>query len=395
MAKNIEKIFQEKFKNIEITPPENTWYLIEKRINKIKFFKTFTILVSIAVVATVLFLVFNSTNKKTQSFQAHNIDLLQLNTRRPTTQPSDNGNTIIMTIKTAPKNSNTTTEKIQKTDKTPTTSDEEINKDTAIEQAEDAKITLSSHNGCCPLIVKLNSDVENENWTWKIDGKEFQAQNNLTITLDKPGTYPVVLQNSTNNKTVTDTIIVISKPDADFVVPDNLEIKKDALFENTSLNADNFAWYVDGTKVSTQKNLVYSFDHSGNHTVMLIAYSGECADTSLKVVNIRKPENHILFPTAFTPSLAGSRGGYYETKTYNTDNSIFHPYIYDKQVESYRLTIYDRNGKLIFMSNELNRGWDGYYQNKLMPIGVYVYIAKFEFEDGEKVTEQGNVTLIY
>ena len=167
------------------------------------------------------------------------------------------------------------------------------------------------------------------------------------------------------------------------------------MFENTSRDANNFTWYIDGNQVSTQKNLVYAFDHSGNHTVMLIAISEECADTSLKVVNVRKPENHILFPTAFTPSQSGSSGGYYDIKTYNTDNSVFHPYIYDKEVKTYQLAIYDRTGKLIFTSNELNRGWDGYYKNKLMPIGVYVYIAKFEFEDGEKITEQGNITLIY
>ncbi len=396
MAKNIEEIFQEKLKNIEITPPENTWNLIEKRIKKIKLFKSLTILVSLTVVATVLYFAFNSNDNKTQSIQARNIELTQQNSRQPITVSTDNSNTIIMTIKTDSHTSTNNSVQIQNTNNNkPIDTDIDSYEEPKEQQPEQAKILLSSHKGCCPLVVKLNSDVNKENWTWKINGKEYQATNNLTITLNKPGTYPVVLQNSDDNKTVTDTIIVNAKPEAEFVVPDNIELKNDALFENTSKNADNFAWFIDGTKVSIQKNLLYTFSQSGNHTVMLIAINNECADTSLKVVEIRKPENHILFPTAFTPSRAGSSGGYYETKTYNTDNSVFHPYIYDKQVKSYRLSIYDRSGRMIFMSNELNRGWDGYYENKLMPIGVYVYIAKFEFEDGEKTTEQGNVTLIY
>lgn len=394
MAKNIEEIFQEKLKNIEINPPANTWNLIEKRIKKVKLFKSLTIFVSLVAVATVLYFVFNSNDKKTQSIEAQNIELMQQSNRQPVTITTNN-NTIIMTIQTESHTPNKNSVNIQNSDNTTVVKDSNTEQNINPRNHIDAKISLSSHKGCCPLVVKLSSDVIKENWTWKINGKEYPAENNLTITLDKPGTYPVILQNSNDNKTVTDTIIVNSKPDADFIVPDNIEVKKDVLFQNTSQNANNFAWYIDGTKISAQKNLLYTFTNSGNHNIMLVAYGNKCADTSLKVVEIQKPDNHILFPTAFTPSMAGSTGGYYDTKNYNADNSVFHPYVYDKQVKTYQLSIYDKSGKLIFMSNELNRGWDGYYQNKLMPIGVYVYIAKFEFESGEKITEQGNITLIY
>ncbi len=396
MAKNIEEIFQDKLKNIEITPPSNTWAKIEKKVKKVKLFKSFTIFVSFVAVAFVLYFAFNSNNKKFQSFEAKKVELTQQNLRQPLTETTNDDNTIIMTIKTTPNNkSNTNTGKIQKTDKTTIVNDTNISEDTKKEQIDEAKMLLSSHDGGCPLVVKLNSDVENKNWTWKIDSKEYPTENNLTITLDKPGTYPVILRNSTDNKTVTDTIVVNAKPLADFIVPNNLEVKKDILFENTSKNANDFVWFVDGTKISTQKNLLYTFSQSGNHNIMLIAYGNNCSDTSLKVVEIRKPKNHILFPTAFCPSLNGPSGGYYDIKNYITDNTIFHPYIYDKQVKIYKLSIYDRSGKIIFTSNEINRGWDGYYQNKLLPIGVYLYIAKFEFEDGEKITEQGSVTLIH
>lgn len=58
------------------------------------------------------------------------------------------------------------------------------------------------------------------------------------------------------------------------------------------------------------------------------------------------------------------------------------------------MQIYNRWGQLIFMSNKLNYGWDGYYRGKLMPSDSYVYRIIAEFTNGESQTFLGDVTLL-
>ena len=57
------------------------------------------------------------------------------------------------------------------------------------------------------------------------------------------------------------------------------------------------------------------------------------------------------------------------------------------------MQIFNRWGELIFVSNDVNRGWDGYYLGKLSPQDVYVYKVEVEYLNGKKETKTGNFTL--
>ena len=46
------------------------------------------------------------------------------------------------------------------------------------------------------------------------------------------------------------------------------------------------------------------------------------------------------------------------------NNEIFFPGVYD-QVSEYELVIYNRWGEMIFISKDVNIGWDGYFKDKL------------------------------
>lgn len=56
--------------------------------------------------------------------------------------------------------------------------------------------------------------------------------------------------------------------------------------------------------------------------------------------------------------------------------------------------VFDRWGKIIFESSDINSGWDGTFNNQLMPAGVYLYTLKATCGNNDVIEKQGNVTLI-
>ncbi|HLV42789.1 MAG TPA: gliding motility-associated C-terminal domain-containing protein [Brumimicrobium sp.] len=56
--------------------------------------------------------------------------------------------------------------------------------------------------------------------------------------------------------------------------------------------------------------------------------------------------------------------------------------------------IFNRWGNLVYETDQLNEGWDGYYKGELQNTGVYVYLLEVTFENGESVKESGDINLI-
>lgn len=102
------------------------------------------------------------------------------------------------------------------------------------------------------------------------------------------------------------------------------------------------------------------------------------------------PQHTIQFPNAFTPNANGPTNGYYTPSIPN--NNVFHP-VY-KGVTEYHLSIFNRRGELIFESNEINIGWDGYINDRLAAQGVYVWKAHGRYSNGQSFTKFGNIMLI-
>ena len=45
--------------------------------------------------------------------------------------------------------------------------------------------------------------------------------------------------------------------------------------------------------------------------------------------------------------------------------------IYGNNIVDFNLNVFDRWGSLIYSSNEISNFWDGTYQGKLVPTGIY------------------------
>jgi len=114
-----------------------------------------------------------------------------------------------------------------------------------------------------------------------------------------------------------------------------------------------------------------------------------CVGQITKIVRI-DPHIEFSIPNAFTPNPYGSSGGTYDPESF--DNDVFYPLT--KYVREYLFQIYNRWGELVFKSDDLAIGWDGYYKGKLCQQETYIWKLDIEWTTGRKFNEVGRILLI-
>jgi len=60
---------------------------------------------------------------------------------------------------------------------------------------------------------------------------------------------------------------------------------------------------------------------------------------------------------------------------------------------SFRMLIFDRWGRLMFETKDVNKGWDGSFKGKVVPQGVYTYLIEVTAA-GKKYEKRGTVTVV-
>lgn len=90
--------------------------------------------------------------------------------------------------------------------------------------------------------------------------------------------------------------------------------------------------------------------------------------------------SYVFFPTGFTPNGDGI-------------NDRFKPK-YSEDLTKYSVRVYNRWGEMVYESNDINEGWNGYYKGMLQPLGVYVFVSEYRFSDDKLQSAAGNVTLL-
>lgn len=118
-----------------------------------------------------------------------------------------------------------------------------------------------------------------------------------------------------------------------------------------------------------------------NHTTFYVTGFDENGCSNSDSINILVSKETIFFvPNAFSPNGDGL-------------NDQFKPFIYcDFELESF--VIYNRYGNRVFDTNNPNIGWDGTTNGKRGDLGVYFWYIEGKRNNGEKVIEKGNVTLL-
>ncbi len=252
--------------------------------------------------------------------------------------------------------------------------------------------------GCLPLKVLFRNKTEvYDSCRWTFGDGGYSVERNPSWIFDVEGEYKVVLSVFFNDGTMLTSHVIINvhpKPVAGFEVsPENALLPEDEIvFYNYSSNAIRYNWEFGDGKSSSLYSPHHIYSRFGNYNVRLVAISDfGCTDTLIINNAFSGSEYFINFPNAFIPNAQGPTGGFSSSKS-DESAQIFHPVF--SGVTDYQLRIFSKNGILIFESNDVNLGWDGYYKGKLSDPGVYIWKVRGKFRNGEPFIKMGDVTLL-
>jgi gliding motility-associated-like protein len=260
-----------------------------------------------------------------------------------------------------------------------------------------ALFTAQNNVGCPLLCVNFtnNSTIGTGNivtnqWIFGDNSSPDYTQNPTHCY--STGNYNVTLKvvsdsGCVSSSSIPNLVNVYPTPVADFnVTPNEVEITMPLIeVEDKSVGANTIKYlFSDGT-VKNTPDFSHTFNTVDAKTVAIMqvvsnAYS--CKDSIIKLVII-KPAYAIYIPNAFTPNSDGLNDGFRAEGV---------------GIAQFSLQVFDRWGKLIFESDDINKAWDGSVNGKgdSETTKQEVYVWKAQVVDVLKQQHNmiGHVTLL-
>ncbi len=260
-------------------------------------------------------------------------------------------------------------------------------------------------SGCEPLSLvinntSLNTDIPGTTYKWEFGDGSISTAKNPTYTYFDAGTYRVELTVTGPGGTSIKSQVVSSyaSPKAYFEVSPIKVFVNDERVRcfNLSEGASYYVWDFGDGDTSRVAEPYHKYMYEGVYDITLWAYSQNgCSDKYLLSPGVTvEPAGDIRFSTVFTPNKSGEIDmDHLPTGGPEIDQFFFPPI--QVKVLKYKLQIFNRWGVLIFQTNDINKPWNGYYQHKLCPQGVYVWYVEGKYENGSPFKKVGDVTLMH
>ena len=75
------------------------------------------------------------------------------------------------------------------------------------------------------------------------------------------------------------------------------------------------------------------------------------------------------------------------------ENRVF-KVVATSDLQDFRMHIYNRGGRLVYRTSDINAAWDATHGGSLVPQGAYVWVATFRDSEGVQRRETGTVTVV-
>lgn len=191
-------------------------------------------------------------------------------------------------------------------------------------------------------------------------------------TITNKGTYFLTVTNQYNCNHVDTFTIGQIFPPAELW---NFTDTSFCLGQNITLHVPNYPFikWSDGlgdTLRTVEKSGIYAIEVANN--------CGQLSDSV--TINFAECKCELNMPNAFSP---------------NGDNvnDFFGP-VYDCPANDFNMTIFNRWGEKVFETNNINHLWDGTFNGKELPIGVFIYKVSYTDAASKKNSLSGKVILI-
>jgi len=221
----------------------------------------------------------------------------------------------------------------------------------------DGSIITNVTSGIPPYIYQWSNGANSPNLN------NISADNyNLTVS-----------DNNGCSSSISITLTEAPMPQADFTPTPQITTIEDPIiyFENYSIGASFCQWDFGDGNISTYYSPTHTYEYPGTYYVVLtVSDQYGCIDTVGANIVINDRTN-IFLPNAFTPN------GNDLNELFNIAGTKINP-------NTFELRIFDRWGKQLFYTTDINQAWDGTYNGEPLPQGSYTYIIKFEDSQGYK-----------
>jgi len=238
------------------------------------------------------------------------------------------------------------------------------------------------HKDTTSITIRNTANIDQADWDFGNSSGSLVVNDNLSpgFVYSDPGDYTISLTENygTEQYTYTKDIRIHELPNV--VLAEGVDTVY--ILENSTVQLDAGQWDFYKWTPGGSTDRYYDVTQEGLYEVM-VTDSNCCKNTDAVYVKYAT----ISFPNAFNP------------KSNITTNSVFKIVGEFGGFKSYRLSIFNRWGQLLFDSEDPTEGWDGTYNGNESPPGTYVYSAYFEsFASDIKpslvVKKSGTVTLL-
>ena len=254
--------------------------------------------------------------------------------------------------------------------------------------------TADTLRGCVPVTVNFtNTSPTSFACAWDFGNNTFSNTCNPTKIFNEVGSYPISLTVTDANGCVNTqggmTVNVYGYPSADFNMgPQPTTIVRPLIsFDGTISSTDvtDWTWHIDNLDTLNGNQVQFAFPDTGKYPVTLYVLNQYgCLDSIVKEVVILG-DFTLFIPNAFTPNGDGNN------ETWGPEGIGI-----GNKPGDYILYIFNRWGELIFISEDINKQWNGIPQgaSDIAQQDSYMYriIVKNSLE--EKIEYVGHFSLI-
>ncbi|MBK9192967.1 MAG: PKD domain-containing protein [Crocinitomicaceae bacterium] len=224
-------------------------------------------------------------------------------------------------------------------------------------------------------------------YVWDFGDGSFSSSKVATHTYNHAGTFSVTLslKDSKSNKTLSKSsveVVVNPLPNVQFAFEKSKEMIPTVTFINLTEDASEWNWNIKGLKTSTDNQFEYTFRKKGIYMVELSATNEYgCSNSAQKPIEVKSDYN-LLAPTAFTPNG-------------DNKNDNFIPEALRLMEVDFTMVVYDKAGKIMYQTNNVNQPWDGtnMNDNSIAEDGAYVWTVQFKNANGEIEYYEGHVII--
>lgn len=236
---------------------------------------------------------------------------------------------------------------------------------------------------CSGQVTTIVGDGEGLSFQWLQNGDSVLGATGESFTVTEGGFYTFIAQNACG---LDSSSVFITQSDGllgDFFVEnENNYVGIPTHFRDQSVNAYQWQWDYGNGETGNIQNPNYAFAEAGTFLVtMIVTDRFGCKDTSVELVNVQAfYEEDIFVPNIFSPN----SDGFYDALAIKVEG-----------MASFEMKIFDRWGKVVFVSTSPDKSWEGRNLEGInCNSGVYYFIIKGIDGVGNALMRKGSVVLV-